>query len=127
VRHDSIIWSAGGGLLRRNLRLAQPMIEKGGEPSAPGGVVDCAIREMRDPRLSVGQQRAFMTARGPSAHHSVGHVGMKLQREGSAAVAKRMLGTSASRIPPCARSPWPFSSPPRCTRPRSGRDCATSA
>src|SRR5204862_6225584 len=90
VRHEWIMWSAGGGRLPRHLRRAEPMIEKGGEASAPGGVVDCAIREMRDPRLSVGQRRAFMTARGPSAHHSVGHVGMKLQREGSAAVAKRL-------------------------------------
>src|SRR5437764_15381519 len=31
-----------------------------------------------------------MPARGPPAHHGVGHVGMKLQREGGAAVTKRL-------------------------------------
>src|SRR5438034_10316176 len=31
-----------------------------------------------------------MAARGPPAHHGVGHVGMKLQRKGGAAVTKRL-------------------------------------
>src|SRR5260221_1211109 len=64
------------------------MIEKGGEPSPAGGVVDRAIREMRNPRLGIGQQRAFVATRGPAAHHGVGHVRMKLQREGGATVTK---------------------------------------
>src|SRR5262249_19101550 len=79
-------------LLPRRLRLSQPMIEEGGEPGAAGGVVDRAIGEMRSPWFGVRQQHALVTARGPPAHHRVGDVGMKLQRKGSAAVAKGLYG-----------------------------------
>src|SRR5262249_27271006 len=49
---------------------------------------DRALGEIGDPRLGFRQQHAFMAARGPPAHHGVGHVGMKLQRKGGAVITE---------------------------------------
>ena len=88
-------------VLRRRPRLPQPVVEERRQPGPPRGIVDCAIGEMRDARLGVGQQHAFVPARGPAAHHGVGHVGMELQRIG--APPKRNACTGKSRPRPAAR------------------------
>src|SRR5262245_48897767 len=40
--------------------LAEPMVEERGEPGTASRIIDCAIGEMRHPRLGVGQQRAIV-------------------------------------------------------------------
>jgi hypothetical protein len=70
------------GLRHRRYRHArQPAIEKGPEPGALGYVMDRAIGEVMMARARAGQFEPRMTARGPAMHHSVGHIGMKLEAE----------------------------------------------
>src|SRR6187551_678458 len=63
------------------LCLRDPVIEEVREPPANAVIIDRAVSKMLVPLFSARQFHARRTACGPAAHHRVGDLGMKLDRE----------------------------------------------
>ncbi len=68
---------------RPQLSAADPAFQEHAEPGARRIIVDRAVGEMGVTRARAGQFQPLVAARGPAMHDGVGHVGMKLQREGA--------------------------------------------